>query len=89
MQFQSPPADPGRYYPGEYYSLQPVTGRSRMFTIARRARNTLAYRNPLGLARALAGMLPKFPLHTVQWFRLTGTHTRSRILDVGLGSGTS
>lgn len=87
VQLRNPPADPARFYGGGYYSLQPLPRRGRLWELVRRGRNALMYRNPLGLGRVLARILPKFPDDKVDWMALTGTGRDARILDVGAGSG--
>lgn len=87
VQLRTAPVDPGRFYGDGYYSLGAVARPGLMWTLARRARNVLMYRNPLGAGRAIGGLLPRFPAHKVEWLAHTRTRADSRILDVGSGVG--
>lgn len=80
------PADMGRYYPSDYYSLtipNRAAGRSGLIR-APFSRWVIASRSLL--ARLLAGaMREKYPF--LYWMRLCNAGLGSSILDVGCGSG--
>lgn len=85
LQISAIPHDLAKYYPPSYYSLN----QCRASSLARRLR-AVRGRHVLGLKRSVLGFL----LWTVagepyyaDWLRRTKTHLRSRILDVGCGSG--
>lgn len=85
LQLLDPPADLERYYPSEYYSLSPPApppagapraltrrGTDLLLRLPPRTLDALGQRGPLRPFRMLAGL---------------GLSTRSRVCDVGSGSG--
>ncbi len=87
VQLQDPPADMSRYYPPTYYSfsITPVAILTPpVKNIAKRFRDTYAVTNRSSLGKVLYALFPDMLIRSLAH---TGVTKRSRILDVGCGSG--
>ena len=85
LQITEIPPELGKFYPKDYYSLQPPPERSKKPTFFK----TLTARWLLG-GGALAAKVAKdkarrYPFFA--WCRTAGAHLNSRLVDVGCGSG--
>lgn len=87
VQVQDPPADLSKYYPPTYYSfsINPVVIFNHpVKNVVKRFRDTYAVTN-----RSIVGKMlyARYPDPLIRTLALTGVSKRSRILDVGCGSG--
>jgi SAM-dependent methyltransferase len=79
-----PPADLGRYYPADYYSMRPPRRARLPVRIAKRLRAEASVRGMDRLARAIGrGAAPPW----AEWLRIAGLDRSARICDIGCGNG--
>jgi 2-polyprenyl-3-methyl-5-hydroxy-6-metoxy-1,4-benzoquinol methylase len=87
VQLHNPPADMSKYYPRTYYSFSispPDIFNHPLKNMTKRLRDTYSATNRSILGKVLYA---RFPDYVVRPLALTGVTKRSRILDVGCGSG--
>ena len=88
LQLVDPPVDWTRYYPESYHAFQTPPRRTGLRSSFRQMRNEGTFAGARGAARILARVAP-YPVHDAHlWFETMGATKRTRILDVGCGSGT-
>ncbi len=87
LQIAEIPDDLSKYYPEEYYSLEPVRSRRRnamvSWALRQRARHQLGDPNLTGWLIAKAGR----PRDYFEWLRRARVRFDSEILDIGCGAG--
>lgn len=88
VQLRDVPADLGRYYPDDYYALGAAAGTRRAVPAAvRRLRDSLVFGRARLFGRWIEPLLSPGMLQWRGWLEGAGATRRSRILDVGSGSG--
>jgi SAM-dependent methyltransferase len=79
-----PPADLGRFYPADYYSLRPPSRRPAPVRWLKRLRGEAALRGHGRLARLIGGgSAPPW----MGWFEIAGLDRSAAVCDIGCGNG--